>query len=132
MKNYYNFDNMYQAVASLFIISNVASWADFMYTGAQVTEIDYVWRQWSHPYWVFYFIAFMIFGSFFLLNLFVGVVISSFNRQKDFLGGTSNLSDRQKDWVDMNFMVLKSDPIPRPKPSRIKIKALCQKITDSP
>ena len=80
MKNYYNFDNMYQAIASLFIISNVASWADFMYTGAQVTEIDYVWRQWSHPYWVFFFIGFMIFGSFFLLNLFVGVVISSFNR----------------------------------------------------
>jgi hypothetical protein len=44
VKKYYNFDNMYQAMASLFIISNVAGWSDFMYTGAQVTEVDQVWK----------------------------------------------------------------------------------------
>lgn len=34
VRKYYNFDNMYQAMASLFIISNIAGWSDFMYTGA--------------------------------------------------------------------------------------------------
>ena len=33
-KKYYTFDNIYQAVASLFVISNIAGWQDFMYTGA--------------------------------------------------------------------------------------------------
>jgi hypothetical protein len=80
VRKYYNFDNMYQAMASLFIISNVSGWADFMYISSQVTEIDQVWHKWTHPYWVFFFIGFMILGSFFLLNLFVGVVIASFNR----------------------------------------------------
>lgn len=80
VRKYYNFDNMYQAMASLFIISNVSGWVDFMYIGAQVTEIDRVWHKWTHPYWVFFFIGFMIIGSFFLLNLFVGVVIASFNK----------------------------------------------------
>lgn len=36
----------------------------------------------------------MIVGSFFLLNLFVGVVISSFNREKDKIGGNNLLTDR--------------------------------------
>jgi Ion transport protein len=49
IRRYYNFDNMYQAIASLFIISNVAGWTDFMYIGARVTEIDQVWVRWTHP-----------------------------------------------------------------------------------
>lgn len=57
-----------------------------------MTEIDSVWRQWSHPYWVFFFIGFVFIGAFFLMNLFVGVVISSFNRQKDSIGGINLLS----------------------------------------
>ena len=55
--------------------------------------------MWSHPYWVFYFIAFIVIGSFFLLNLFVGVVISSFNKEKDHLGGMSLLTELQREWI---------------------------------
>jgi len=35
----------------------------------------------------------MVFGSFFILNLFVGVVISTFNREKEKLGKSFLLSD---------------------------------------
>lgn len=30
---YYTFDNMYKTMASLFIISNIVGWQNFMYTG---------------------------------------------------------------------------------------------------
>jgi hypothetical protein len=50
----------------------------------------------------------MVVGSFFLLNLFVGVVISSFNRQKDLLGGNSLLTEKQKEWIDTHLVVLKA------------------------
>jgi hypothetical protein len=59
-----------------------------------VTEIDWSWKKWTQSYWVLFFIAFMVVGSFFLLNLFVGVVISSFNRQKDLLGGNTLLTEK--------------------------------------
>jgi len=52
----------------------------------------------------------MVVGSFFLLNLFVGVVISSFNRQKDLLGGNTLLTEKQKEWIDTHLVVLKSQP----------------------
>jgi energy-coupling factor transporter transmembrane protein EcfT len=74
-------------MATLFILSNNAGWYPIMFIGTTVTEIDYVWRDGTNSFWVLYFFIFMILGSFFLLNLFTGVVISSFNEQKDKLGG---------------------------------------------
>lgn len=110
MNRFYNFDNIINAMISLFVMCNVSSWQDFMYICAQVTEIDYTWKKWTQSYWVFFFIAFMVVGSFFLLNLFVGVVISSFNRQKDLLGGNTLLTEKQKEWIDTHLVVLKSQP----------------------
>jgi len=120
-RRYYNFDNMYQAIASLFILSNLAGWQDFMYTGTKVTEIDMVLKRGSNPYWVFFFIAFIIFGAFFLMNLFQGIVISSFNRQRENLGGYIFLQEKERrDWVETHQMVLKSVPIPRAKKAESK------------
>lgn len=92
-REYYNFDNIYEAMSTLFIMANLSSWADVMYKGTKVTEIDYERLDGNHPYWVFFFIAFIIIGSFFLLNLFVGVVHSSFKRQTDSLGGYNLMTD---------------------------------------
>ena len=39
-KMYYTFDNMEQAMVSLFIMSNLSGWSTFMYTGVQVADID--------------------------------------------------------------------------------------------
>jgi hypothetical protein len=66
-------------MATLFVLSNNAGWYPTMFIGVTVTDIDYVWKDGSNPYWVFYFIIFMVLGSFFLLNLFTGVVITTFN-----------------------------------------------------
>ena len=36
-------------------------------------------------YWTFYFMAFMVVGSLFILNMFVGIVINVFNIEKETL-----------------------------------------------
>ena len=101
-RNYYNFDNMYQAIGSLFVISNQSGWSNFMYIGGQVTDYDTVWSKWSHPYWIYFFIFFVIAGSFFFMNLFVGVVISSFNREKDKLYGADMIETiNEMEWINI-------------------------------
>lgn len=40
--------------------------------------------------------AFVILGNFLVLNLFVGVVVSTFNREKEILGKNFLLTDKQK------------------------------------
>ncbi len=36
----------------------------------------------AHPWMYMYFVLFIVFGSFFTLNLFIGVIIDNFNMQK--------------------------------------------------
>jgi hypothetical protein len=73
----------------------------------------------------------MVIGSFFLLNLFVGVVISSFNREKDSIGGNILLTERQKEWIETHTVVLKSKPIKKIMPPDNKYRAFCFHIVDS-
>lgn len=42
-------------------------------------------------YMYIYFVCFIIFGSFFTLNLFIGVIIDNFNQQKSKIGFISVL-----------------------------------------
>ena len=70
---------MYQALASLFVIAVGSGWENFMFLAAQTTSIDQIPLKWASPYWMIFFIGFMIIGNFFFLNLIVSVIISSFN-----------------------------------------------------
>ena len=49
--------------------------------------------------WIFFYLFFMLVSCFFLINLFIGVIISSFNKEKDILGGNAFLTEKQKDWI---------------------------------
>jgi ABC-type glycerol-3-phosphate transport system permease component len=90
-------------MATLFVISNVSSWQDYMFIGTKVGDVDEIWERGRQPYIVFYFIAFMVFGSFFLLNLFIGVVVSSFNKQQELLRPNNSLSTKHNEWANIKL-----------------------------
>eukprot|EP00347_Sterkiella_histriomuscorum_P011811 403371009 len=107
----WSFDNILEAMKSLFQMSTTSGWSDIMYFSIQSTEIDNIQRFEYNMYWIVYFIVFIIVGSFFMLNLFVGVVISTFNREKDNIGGNNLLTDSQKQWIDTMIITFKAKPI---------------------
>lgn len=47
-----------------------------------VVQVDSQPAYESNLYMYLYFVCFIIFGSFFTLNLFIGVIIDNFNQQK--------------------------------------------------
>ena len=53
----------------------------------------------------------MVIGFLFFLNLFIGVVVSTFNTEKDKLGGNDLLTEKQKEWIELKLLVLRSAPI---------------------
>ncbi|KYO46982.1 hypothetical protein Y1Q_0014535 [Alligator mississippiensis] len=65
-----------------------------------------------------YFVVFIIFGSFFMLNLFIGVVINNFNEQRKKLGGKELFltQDQKKYYNALKKLGSKKPqkPIPRP------------------
>ena len=44
------------------------------------------------------------------MNLFTGVVVDSFNQEKDKLAGYSMLTEEQREWVEIQIKVLLSEP----------------------
>ena len=69
-----------------FINSQTFDWSIVMYQGMALTGTNLqpipVNRSWN----AIYFVIFIIVTNFFITNLFVGVVVSTFNREKESLG----------------------------------------------
>lgn len=53
----------------------------------------------------------MIVGSFFFLNLFIAEVINTFNTKHDKIGNNDLITEKQKEWIDLRLLVLRSAPI---------------------
>lgn len=109
----YNFDNSFNGLITLFVMSTTVGWADIMMRCIETTDIDYIPNEHAHknPGWVLFFVLFIIVGAFFFLNLFVGVVISTFNSERDKIGGNDLLTEKQKEWIDLRLLVLRSSPL---------------------
>uniref|UniRef100_A0A8C5IIH4 Sodium channel protein n=1 Tax=Junco hyemalis TaxID=40217 RepID=A0A8C5IIH4_JUNHY len=109
-----NFDNVGMGYLALLQVATFKGWMDIMYAAVDSREPQFEARL--HMY--AFFVVFIIFGSFFMLNLFIGVVISNFNQQRKKISGKDLfLTEEQKKY----YSALKKlgskkpqKPIPRP------------------
>ncbi|KAM7372224.1 hypothetical protein PAMP_009407 [Pampus punctatissimus] len=76
----YNFDNLIQALMSLFVLSSKDGWVNIMYDGLDAVEVDQQPERNHNPWMLLYFISFLLIVSFFVLNMFVGVVVENFHK----------------------------------------------------
>merc|ERR1719420_2537284 len=60
-----------------------------------------------HEFYSFFFVAFILVGSFFVLNLCVGVIIDNFNKIKGKGGQLLFMTERQIQWCAAQKIVLK-------------------------
>ena len=92
--DFYNFDNIANAILTLFVMSTTAGWTDVMISSITSTNIDYVAGESRSIFWNLFFIFFLIIGFFFFLNLIIGVVVTNFNTEKDKIGGNDLLTEK--------------------------------------
>nr|XP_015215842.1 PREDICTED: voltage-dependent T-type calcium channel subunit alpha-1H isoform X3 [Lepisosteus oculatus]XP_015215843.1 PREDICTED: voltage-dependent T-type calcium channel subunit alpha-1H isoform X3 [Lepisosteus oculatus]XP_015215844.1 PREDICTED: voltage-dependent T-type calcium channel subunit alpha-1H isoform X3 [Lepisosteus oculatus]XP_015215845.1 PREDICTED: voltage-dependent T-type calcium channel subunit alpha-1H isoform X3 [Lepisosteus oculatus]XP_015215846.1 PREDICTED: voltage-dependent len=76
----YNFDNLGQALMSLFVLSSKDGWVNIMYDGLDAVAVDQQPVRNHNPWMLLYFISFLLIVSFFVLNMFVGVVVENFHK----------------------------------------------------
>ncbi|XP_051985788.1 voltage-dependent T-type calcium channel subunit alpha-1I-like [Xyrauchen texanus] len=76
----YNFDNLGQALMSLFVLASKDGWVNIMYHGLDAAGIDQQPVTNNNPWMLLYFISFLLIVSFFVLNMFVGVVVENFHK----------------------------------------------------
>ncbi|XP_031795983.1 voltage-dependent T-type calcium channel subunit alpha-1I [Sarcophilus harrisii] len=76
----YNFDNLGQALMSLFVLASKDGWVNIMYNGLDAVAVDQQPVTNHNPWMLLYFISFLLIVSFFVLNMFVGVVVENFHK----------------------------------------------------
>uniref|UniRef100_A0A8C7VTM0 Sodium channel protein n=1 Tax=Oncorhynchus mykiss TaxID=8022 RepID=A0A8C7VTM0_ONCMY len=77
-----NFDNVGAGYLALLQVATFKGWMDIMYAAIDSRRVEDQPIYEDNIYMYIYFVIFIIFGSFFTLNLFIGVIIDNFNQQK--------------------------------------------------
>ncbi|KAM5308368.1 sodium channel protein type 4 subunit alpha isoform 1-T3 [Glossophaga mutica] len=113
-----NYDNVGLGYLSLLQVATFKGWMDIMYAAVDSRELEQQPDYEVNIYMYLYFVIFIIFGSFFTLNLFIGVIIDNFNQQKKKFGGKDIfMTEEQKKYYNaMKKLGSKKPqkPIPRP------------------
>ncbi|XP_042163219.1 sodium channel protein type 4 subunit alpha B [Oncorhynchus tshawytscha] len=113
-----NYDNVAMGYLSLLQIATFKGWMDIMYGAVDSRFVEDQPIYEDNVYMYIYFVIFIIFGSFFTLNLFIGVIIDNFNQQKKKFGGKDIfMTEEQKKYYNaMKKLGSKKPqkPIPRP------------------
>ncbi|XP_077458551.1 sodium channel, voltage gated, type VIII, alpha subunit b isoform X2 [Stigmatopora argus] len=113
-----NFDNVGAGYLALLQVATFKGWMDIMYAAIDSRKLEDQPLYEDNLYMYIYFVIFIIFGSFFTLNLFIGVIIDNFNQQKKKFGGQDIfMTEEQKKYYNaMKKLGSKKPqkPIPRP------------------
>uniref|UniRef100_A0A3B3V8B2 Sodium channel protein n=1 Tax=Poecilia latipinna TaxID=48699 RepID=A0A3B3V8B2_9TELE len=112
-----NFDNVGAGYLALLQVATFKGWMDIMYAAVDSRTDEQPIKE-INLYMYLYFVIFIIFGSFFTLNLFIGVIIDNFNQQKRKIRGQDIfMTEEQKKYYNaMKKLGSKKPqkPIPRP------------------
>jgi voltage-dependent calcium channel L type alpha-1D len=109
---HYQFDNVLEALLSLFQMSTTEGWVTLMYTLTDTTGIDMQPILNSQIQWIYFSIFFMLIGSYLALNIFVGVVIDNFNKMKALVDGNlAFLTIEQQEWIHTQEIIKRLRPI---------------------
>ena len=87
-------------------MATLEGWLEIVYHGADTTEVDLQPIRDNNPYYCLFFAFFIIVGSFFVMNLFVGVTIDKFNEMKDKQEKSVFMTDEQQSWVTIQRLLV--------------------------
>eukprot|EP00968_Pinguiococcus_pyrenoidosus_P016025 scaffold1505_cov256-Pinguiococcus_pyrenoidosus.AAC.25 len=121
-----NFDNVGNAMALLYEISSTEGWVDVMYAAVDNRGIEMQPVEDSARVWIAFFVLFMFVGWAFVMNLFVGQLISSFNALSR--RGVKLRSAAQEHWARTQKLVLQAQPEPLHVEPQQPLRRLCFRV----
>ena len=101
-----NFDDIGQAMLTLFIVSSLEGWPDIMYQALDIVGLDKGPLLENQTYQAGFFILFILIGSFFLLNFFIGVLFLKYTQADR--AEKKGFTAEHLDWIEMQSMILKA------------------------
>ena len=84
-----NFDNTVYSMTTLFTVVTTEGWVDLMWRGVDANKVNLAAETNLNMIYIGYFTVFLTFSSIILLNLFVGVIIDTNDKEKEKLLNTN-------------------------------------------
>ncbi|XP_048586351.1 sodium channel protein 1 brain isoform X2 [Nematostella vectensis] len=110
-----NFDTVDQGFLALLQVATFEGWMEIMEDAVDATKIDEQPIEENNVSAYLFFVVFIILGTFFTLNLFIGVIIDNFNQLKQQMEAVGSmdvfLTSTQRNWMN----ALKSAATKKPK-----------------
>lgn len=105
----HNFDDVVYGFNTLMIVASLEGWPDIMFYAADSVDVDEGPQiDYSLPLASAFFLTYIMLGSFFLLNLFIGVLFVKFNQAKS--ENEKGLKPQDLAWMDIQRLILSQSP----------------------
>ncbi|KAF3843061.1 hypothetical protein F7725_001910 [Dissostichus mawsoni] len=113
-----NFDNVGMGYLALLQVATFKGWMEIMYAAVDSRSKEEQPDYENSLEMYCFFVVFIIFGAFFALNLFIGVIIDNFNQQKKKISQDIFMTEEQKKYYNaMKKLGSKKPQKPIPRPS---------------
>ena len=126
-----NFDNVGRSMLTLFTMMTTEGWNAVMWIATDATEIHQVPERNYRPEFILFFIVFMVFGFLFILNLFVGVVLNRFDKEKDKLSHNNELTKLQHEYLEVMKNCYLMQPLRKNRKSGNRLRDFCIDLAGS-
>lgn len=75
-----NYDDILQAMMTLFVVASLEGWPDIMIATVDATGVNKGPEKEATPIYAVFYMIFILIGSFFLLNFFIGVLFLKYTQ----------------------------------------------------
>jgi hypothetical protein len=101
-----NFDDIFQAIRTVFEVATGEAWPDIMEPVVDSVGPGKPMQREANPLAALYFIIIQVACGFFLLELFTGVIIANYYQLKEEAQGSGLLTEQQQKWVEQMKLML--------------------------
>eukprot|EP01036_Dinobryon_divergens_P025037 gene25037-33549_t len=95
----FRFDNLAMSMLTLFGSATIDNWTDNMHLVSDSTGIDMQPIRDNQIWWYYIYLFFILVGNFVCIQLFVGVIVQSFEDCKGKVSGIIFVTAEQQDWI---------------------------------
>ena len=130
-----NFDTTSQAFVTLFTVQSTEGWIDVMWNSVDAVGPDMQPILGYRTIYILYYIILIVLLCMLFLNLFVGVVCETFNKESENLSFNHLLGEDTKNWIQVQLMSYSAKPKVRlieNQPQVSWLRNFCIKVTNNP
>ena len=124
-----NFNNTLRGMLTLFIFQSKEGWFSLMWNSVDAVDVDQQPIKDSNQFYIIVFMILVVLLCLLFVNMFIGVVIETYQSEKESMSFNNHLTERQRSWLQLQNMSYHVKPVPRIVPGKNIIRIACIKIT---